>query len=210
MALVNCPECGREKVSDSAISCPSCGFGIKTHFERIRANESEERIRQNRYKSVQMPPIPQRKFEGTDKAILWTGIVLGVFFSLFLWGNIIFSDAYDSGSNEIMSIIGIATAISLIVAAFIEREKKYKMKVEDYTLAKKSFNEYQKTIINRQDYEQKMKDAAEAMMIKCPVCGSISVDNITTLNRFLSIGAFGLASGKIGKQYQCKACKHMW
>lgn len=32
MALVKCPECGREKVSDSAIACPDCGFGIKEYF----------------------------------------------------------------------------------------------------------------------------------------------------------------------------------
>ena len=29
MALVKCPECGREKVSDSAESCPNCGYAIK-------------------------------------------------------------------------------------------------------------------------------------------------------------------------------------
>lgn len=33
MALVKCPECGREKVSSMAVSCPECGFPIKQHFE---------------------------------------------------------------------------------------------------------------------------------------------------------------------------------
>ena len=32
MALINCPECGRENVSDTATACPSCGYGIKEHF----------------------------------------------------------------------------------------------------------------------------------------------------------------------------------
>lgn len=32
MALVRCPECGREKVSDKAECCPDCGFGIKAFF----------------------------------------------------------------------------------------------------------------------------------------------------------------------------------
>lgn len=32
MALVKCPECGRENVSDSAEMCPDCGYGIKTHL----------------------------------------------------------------------------------------------------------------------------------------------------------------------------------
>lgn len=28
MALIKCPECGRENVSDSAEACPDCGYGI--------------------------------------------------------------------------------------------------------------------------------------------------------------------------------------
>ena len=32
MALVTCPECGREKISDTAVACPDCGYGIKKHF----------------------------------------------------------------------------------------------------------------------------------------------------------------------------------
>lgn len=32
MSLIKCPECGKENVSDSAESCPNCGFGIKAYF----------------------------------------------------------------------------------------------------------------------------------------------------------------------------------
>lgn len=35
MALVKCPECGREKVSDSAEACPDCGYPIKNYFEQL-------------------------------------------------------------------------------------------------------------------------------------------------------------------------------
>ena len=46
MALIKCPECGRENVSDSAESCPDCGYGIKAHFEKIkREEERKERER---------------------------------------------------------------------------------------------------------------------------------------------------------------------
>lgn len=31
MALVKCPECGRENVSDTAEACPNCGYAIKNH-----------------------------------------------------------------------------------------------------------------------------------------------------------------------------------
>lgn len=35
MALIKCPECGREKVSDKAICCPSCGYTIAGYGDRI-------------------------------------------------------------------------------------------------------------------------------------------------------------------------------
>lgn len=53
MALIKCPECGREKVSDTAEACPDCGYGIKAYFiekreeERKRLeNEEQERIKE--------------------------------------------------------------------------------------------------------------------------------------------------------------------
>lgn len=33
MSLITCPECGRKKISDSAISCPDCGFAIREYFD---------------------------------------------------------------------------------------------------------------------------------------------------------------------------------
>ena len=36
MALINCPECGKEKVSDTALACPECGFNIKQYYEKIK------------------------------------------------------------------------------------------------------------------------------------------------------------------------------
>lgn len=36
MALINCPECGKENVSDQAAQCPNCGYDIKKHFQEIQ------------------------------------------------------------------------------------------------------------------------------------------------------------------------------
>ena len=33
MALIKCPECGRENVSDKAISCPDCGFNVRKYID---------------------------------------------------------------------------------------------------------------------------------------------------------------------------------
>lgn len=44
MALIKCPECGREKVSDTAEACPECGFGIRAYFEQLRLEEEKQEI----------------------------------------------------------------------------------------------------------------------------------------------------------------------
>ena len=45
---------------------------------------------------------------------------------------------------------------------------------------------------------------------KCPTCGSTNIKHISTLNRAVSVGVFGLLSGKIGKNYECLNCKARW
>ncbi len=44
----------------------------------------------------------------------------------------------------------------------------------------------------------------------CPMCGSKKVKKIGTMNRAASVATVGLASSKIGKQYECDNCKHKW
>lgn len=51
MALVECPECGRERVSDSAEACPDCGYGIKAHFEKL-SEKRRERERRLKHRNV--------------------------------------------------------------------------------------------------------------------------------------------------------------
>ena len=50
----------------------------------------------------------------------------------------------------------------------------------------------------------------QANIPKCPTCGSTNVKHISTLNRAVSIGVFGLFSSKIGKNYECLNCKAKW
>lgn len=62
---------------------------------------------------------------------------------------------------------------------------------------------------------QKRRQALEAQRLAtlpaCPICGKKNnVKRISTTDRSLSIAMMGLASSKIGKQYECTACKHKW
>ena len=42
--------------------------------------------------------------------------------------------------------------------------------------------------------------------IHCPYCNSSNVTKIGTVNRAVSVGMFGLASKKLGKQWRCNSC----
>lgn len=46
--------------------------------------------------------------------------------------------------------------------------------------------------------------------IECPYCHSTNTSKISTVNRAISIGTFGLASSKIGKTHKCNNCGSMW
>ena len=50
MALVKCPECGREKVSDNAEACPDCGYAIKAYYDKVKQEEEEKRLAEEREK----------------------------------------------------------------------------------------------------------------------------------------------------------------
>ena len=45
MALIKCPECGRDNVSNTAEMCPNCGYGIRLHFEILEQERQKEELR---------------------------------------------------------------------------------------------------------------------------------------------------------------------
>ena len=44
----------------------------------------------------------------------------------------------------------------------------------------------------------------------CPMCGSKKVKKISDISRAASVAALGVASSKIGKQWECDNCNHKW
>ena len=59
-------------------------------------------------------------------------------------------------------------------------------------------------------YEKDKNKPQPSNIPKCPTCGSTDIKDISTLNRMVSVGAFGLASDKIGKTKECKNCGYKW
>lgn len=62
---------------------------------------------------------------------------------------------------------------------------------------------------------KKIEDRSESVVtpqpskptVTCPYCQSTNTKKISGTSRFMSTGIFGLASGKIGKQWHCNNCK---
>ena len=52
----------------------------------------------------------------------------------------------------------------------------------------------------------KAKSHINTPTITCPYCQSTDTKKISGTARWLSVGLFGLSSGKVGKQWHCKKC----
>lgn len=52
MALMKCPKCGRDGISNSATICFGCGYNLKDHFDQIRKQEQAEKERAQRIRDA--------------------------------------------------------------------------------------------------------------------------------------------------------------
>lgn len=162
MALIKCPECGKT-VSNSANSCPNCGFGIKKHIEEIarqraerKEKEEQEKIDRELMKNISLPPKPKKPL------------------------------------------------------LFADSDRKYINALKMYELSQKDPDAYRKRILEAQRVVANAEAQKWLNRPKCPQCGSDNIEKISTTSRAISVATVGLASNKIGKQYKCKKCKHMW
>ena len=95
MALIKCPECGKEKVSDTAEACPDCGYGIRVYFDKIKLeelqrekNERERKELERKTKEIEAAKMEtkmkRQEFLGKYKYSLVIGLVaIIILFVLF-------------------------------------------------------------------------------------------------------------------------------
>ena len=117
-------------------------------------------------------------------------------------------------------------AIAVFIVAFYHSEKQetensIESASNDFELYEKKRQETRERFeqlkaenqMRRQEEEKKQAELRKEKLgvnLTCPACGSSDIVKITSANRMGSIMVLGLASGKIGKQYRCHDCKHMW
>lgn len=223
--LINCPECGRANVSKSAETCPDCGYGIKAHEEEKHKKEElrkleekwgkeRKRLAEERAKEEQAlldsMPTPQKPFP-------WQPL-LGVFFAV----GAIFMFYIGLMSYIGFILLGLFEgfiAFCLIVGGYSnyqDRRRIYEISLHDMERAKKealALDRMNQAIVAEKN--AKIMNAVNPFKevsngIKCPMCGKNAGKRISTTSRAVSVATVGLASGKIGKQYKCSSCGHMW
>lgn len=219
MALIECPECGRENVSDSAEACPDCGYGIKAHFDKIKQEEELRKLEEKRRKEreeleeerakeeqamLDSMPAPQKPFP-------WHPL-LGVFFAagaifMFYIGSILLG-LFEGFIAFVLIIGGYSNyqdkkRIYETSLQNMERAKREALALERINQALAA--EQNAKIMNAVTPFKEVKNG-----VRCPMCGKNAGKKISTTNRAVSVAAVGLASGKIGKQYKCSSCGHMW
>lgn len=210
MALISCPECGKTNVSDTAVSCPECGFAVKEYFDKIRleeqriATEKAKAKHRKETESERQKETVQRlenQIEESSQEVIKS--VIGLVFSLPLailcW----------YGGLGVLLLICITTAFVSVVFLIGGIHEK-NTALNDLEKAKRNINEYEAFVEARSKAYIAQSKASAAKHPKCPMCGSSNTERIGTLSRIASISIIGLASSKIGKQYQCKNCKHKW
>ena len=240
MALVTCPECGKENVSDSAASCPNCGYNIADYFIQLdKVKRAEEREKAEIEELINTGVLDKNTIDGIqegrdmkeeikrDKEISKISIPENPATSFFD-GVTIFACILG-----VLLIIGgicgliLSEPIILVLITFGfgawfiggVTSSYHKEKAEYQLYQELGEREYKKRKYEEKERAQANKDPLttlyqqqqqQASIIWCPMCHMPSGEKISTTRRVVSTTALGLASSDIGKQYRCKNCGHKW
>lgn len=224
MALINCPECGKE-VSNAAESCPHCGYPIKRFIEeeqKKRKQEETQALKQKAKEQKDKTPTEERQKQLNEAIasnkrsvrIYIVCVIVNVILSVVLFGITV--SCFSAEKTLAGVLLGFLTvSITLCIPIFTKGIKESKQEID---AAKKgwdnyiAFSDYKSEQFQRR-LEETRKEQERQNAInhpKCPNCGGNHTSRITTTGKVISTAALGLASSTIGKQYQCYDCKHKW
>lgn len=201
MALIHCPECGKE-ISDKSTACIHCGFPLLDAEDNIpQFNYDDEDI------TVAKPSFSDSKYIPYYKAC-GVCIIIG-FLSLIFKSNMLFMQWF------LLFLIGCVGALLLLIVFAIT----FLLDYSDYNLACKDWIAYKKRLQTRENriksYSQYNERKKYSTILKirrenkskgipcCPHCGST---RIATINRGFSIVWGFIGSGNAVNV--CQACGH--
>ena len=221
MAIIKCPECGKE-ISDKSEHCISCGYPIKKYLqERDTTAVKEDATVSNTIENASGSSSDdlkeiQRKAVSKYSKGFTTGIIGTIAFALVtIWGIYLASDIEFASIG--INIIWIVTGILSVAFALGLKDTIRAKRLAEYNIQKFINSNYGKAYKALLELEEKQRqEEAERTALEesrrpiCPVCGSKNTRRLSPTNRAISIAVVGLASDKIGKQYECLNCKHKW
>ncbi len=234
MALINCPECGKE-VSDTANVCIHCGYGIKDYFIRIKQQEEAERKKielenkkeelrkkiEERLKTIQMPPKPRMPKS------LYVGLIcvcLGLILPSFVYRAI-----DRSGYGYMINISPLYFIILFLLGVYLVIRGVYRYLREkfEYNSIKSNFKAYQQKVISKEFGNElaklkqntsttqnvKMQNKPQPQQTQqsnkpqCPYCHSYNIVRVTNVDKAVNTAVFGILGQKRKYQWHCNNCK---
>lgn len=188
MSLIVCPECGKENVSDSAISCPNCGFNIREYYcnqtdikakvaEKIRQEEArksmeakiakyhEEQKRIKQEESIQIKDVSEYKY-------------------VFMCPKCQEKKIYDVKNPY--ACMCIKCLCTMVYIGDID-----------------SINSQVNVVMSK-------NVKSDVNIPKCPTCQSTNIHKIGTGERVMSVATLGFFSKKINKSFKCRNCGYIW
>ena len=217
MSLVICPSCGRKNVSDTTEMCPGCGYNIKKHFSQKKVGKKDSsddyikfQLKQDILSEEQiMERLEKQNMEHLEKQLSdeWKVKIIATLLAII--GIIIGIASYHFKANGVLIALSFGVA-AFCIAGLVMSSGSIEQMERELSLMQTSYKEWE-----RQKNIQSMKEVElfalkEATAPRCPHCNSTNIKQISMLNRMISVEIFGLASSKIGKQFECKNCKYKW
>ena len=225
MAIIKCPECGKNNVSDTAEACPECGYEIKAHFEKIQQEDTRRQQHERRVEllkaelqedldevdNMPYPAAPQPfvscLFSGSHALI---SVILLIILIVSIYSQLL-SAIYGSLFLLIVYIWFVYTGYKKIVGQYhntiqnwetIKQNKKEDI-ISDYWDRIKSGD--------TEDDEQYLSNILrESNIPRCPTCGSTNIEKITITSKVVGGALFGLLSSDVRRTFHCRNCDYKW
>ena len=214
MTLYTCPKCNSKfYLSDDVVNstdfqnefrCESCGAAYNDNQPPVESENTQD----EKYAGIKMPSKPSISY---GLLVVGGGLLAGSIYTAIKF--------YAAGLDMDMLVTILVIVLGALgcfllygeMSAYLELYKLYKLAQVDFEeYAKRMTKLTEKFQHNKAELEQRRQEKLDKLPC-CPICGKKdNVVRISTLNRTASVATFGLASSKIGKQYQCKHCNHLF
>lgn len=215
MALIKCPECGRENVSDTSLTCPECGYDIKKYVVELEEKKKDQEELKEIISTIKLPELQEPIKPSLSKYIytfIGALIVCG-----FIWFYAIISEATNSSPIIFITIIFIIF-LMIVISNYENEKEKYEKELEKYP---EKLKEHEKIMQNPEQYYYseaikilntrkiernlvKLKQE-DCLKVVCPKCGS---HNVGLVDRGYSFWTGFLGSGT--PMNVCQNCGYSW